>query len=361
MTDAIQDTRNKLAKISKSLDQIDEVSEELRALVQVDSSLPSHAVRQAASIQILRDLFTSEVMAPVMALQNTPLGFKTDRPGGYDTDTVRDVMITAIGRGGQMTLNHTNIIAGNYYATKEQFGTWLDATQGRGNWLVIHGIPQVVRGEKMVKNKQTQQHTKIEGVIGAKITSEIRWLADGEWKSETLTHAIKGDDYATADAYNGKADRKCRAWLFGQITGQRVTDSDAEDAREVNLTPEGPQRGEPSDKFADLERKVAAAKAPEKAPEAPKPAPKAKAPAEPTPAPVTTDAEPDDLDMGEVDVSTVAKLAAIIGVRLSDLAQYCTATGLAPNSLADLTADDRQAMARNRVAVKAAVEAYLAE
>jgi len=295
-TDLIQETRNKLAKLTDKLTAIDEVSAELRQLVEVDQSLPSHAVRQAASLQMLRDLLTPDVMAPVMALMGSTLGFKTDKDSygePYGVDVVRDVMITCAGRGGQMTLNHTNIISGNYYATKWQFGTWLDAKQGRGNWLVIHGLPKIIRGEKMVKNKQTQQYEKKTNVVlGATLASEVRWVDGDAWKSETLTHALKGDDYSTSDAFNGKADRKCRAWLWGQITGKHIGDGDID---ELSVTPNGPEKGEPVTRIQDTSDLTVKATVVE--PAKPTPA-KPKAPAEPKP-PQTPASPPTDSDLAK--------------------------------------------------------------
>lgn len=214
----------------QALAKLDEVAGDLRVLVQGDKKTPSNAVLMAHAVRTLRQLLTPEIMAPIMGLQNSDLGFRTDKPGGYDVDAVRDVTITCFGRGGQMTGNRTNIISARYYPTKEQFLDWLDEKQGRGKYMFLHGVPRVVTGTKMAKDKRTGEYVKkTDVIVGAVLESEVKWLVDGEWKSQTLTHAIKGDEYSPADAFCGKGDRKCGAWLYAQITGERVTDGEVDD------------------------------------------------------------------------------------------------------------------------------------
>jgi hypothetical protein len=213
---------------------------------------------QAEAMQTLRELLTPEVMRPVMALQNNPLGYKTDKREGYDPETVRDVMITALGRGAAMTLNRVNIISGQCYLTKAYFEEHLDNRQGRGRWAFIHGIPKLVRGTKMVKGRDGSYTPLENAVVGAVLSTEVRWQdADGKWLSQTLEHAIKGDDYSTADAFTGKADRKCGAWLLARITGERVPDGDA-DGETINVTPTS--RTESAPAAATLESRLDAAR-----------------------------------------------------------------------------------------------------
>jgi hypothetical protein len=207
-------------------------------MVRADDGSPSHAIRQAAAMSTLRELLTPEVMAPIMALQGTPLGFKTDKDNqdGYGVDVVRDCAIEAIGRGAAMTGNRFNIISSRCYLTKEHMQDALDAAQGRGRWMLVHGVPQTVRGLVTRKDKATGKMVQYEGVIGATVESTVKWIDGDVWKSETLKHAIKGDDYASADSYLGKADRKCGAWLLARVTGERVPEGDAEEVIDVTAS-----------------------------------------------------------------------------------------------------------------------------
>lgn len=73
----------------------------------------------AKSMQRLRVLLTDELMEDVMQLQNTPLGFDTDkRETGYPVKVVRDVAITALLQGFRLVGNEINIIAGRMYPAK---------------------------------------------------------------------------------------------------------------------------------------------------------------------------------------------------------------------------------------------------
>lgn len=237
-TTALTATQAKLAAIEDRFEALDVAGKNLRELVRADDGSPSHAIRQAAAMSTLRELLTPEVMAPIMALQGTPLGFKTDKDsqGGYGVDVVRDCAIEAIGRGAAMTCNRFNIIAARCYLTKEHMQDALDAAQGRGRWMLVHGVPQTVRGVVTRKDKATGKMVQYEGVIGATVESTVKWIDGDDWKSETLRHAIKGDDYASADSYLGKADRKCGAWLLARVTGERVPEGDAEEVIDVTAT-----------------------------------------------------------------------------------------------------------------------------
>lgn len=232
-------TTTALARLAPRLDALDVAAAELHAIVASGKNSPSYAIRQAAAMKALRDMLDDEMLEPICALQNSPVGMRTDRQGGYDAAVVREVAITAMARGGNLTMNRTNIIAGNYYATKEQFGDWLDQRQGRGRWAVVHGVPRAVRGNVTRKDKRTgEPYTKTDVIIGAVVESVVKWQDGDSWREEKLTHAVSGDEYSTADAFLGKADRKCRAWLYGQITGDRVPDGEADD-HAVNITDEG--------------------------------------------------------------------------------------------------------------------------
>jgi hypothetical protein len=233
-----------MARIEPTLEAIDSESVKLRDLFLTKVARPSDSIRQAAAMQSLRELMTGDVMKPIMALQNNALGFKTDKSEGYPESVVRDVAITAMGRGAAMTGNRINIISGQCYLTKEYFAEKLDEHLGSANWQFVHGIPRTQRGVVMRRNKSTNQYEKTDGVVGALLDTEVRWRTSrgDDWQTQTLTHALKGDDYATSDAYLGKADRKCGAWLFAQVSGERAPDGDV---GEINITAVGEDRPAP--------------------------------------------------------------------------------------------------------------------
>lgn len=162
----------------------------------------------AGSIGELRALLTPAVMKPIMALQNTSIGFKTDRPTGYDVDTVRDCVIEATLKGVFPVGNEFNIISSQCYITKEGFGHKLRDIPGLG-YTITPGIPRMV-GE------------------GAIVKIQVEWTYNKKDHSKELELAIRVNKGMGTDAIIGKAVRKARAWLYTTVTGQEVGDGEAD-------------------------------------------------------------------------------------------------------------------------------------
>ena len=74
----------------------------------------------STAIDALDSLLDNEYMKPIMKLQGTALGFRTDkdRNGGYSLEDVKRCLKEAVLKGYQPTNNEFNIIAGNMYPTK---------------------------------------------------------------------------------------------------------------------------------------------------------------------------------------------------------------------------------------------------
>ncbi len=157
----------------------------------------------------LKKLLSSEYMKPIMELQNNRLGFKTDKPAGYDEATVKNCLIEAVLTGVQPFGNQFNIIAGNCYITKEGFGHLLMKFPG----LTYEIIPSLPR----IKEDKTS----------AAIVMKIEWTLNGQSKTRELDIPTKMNAFMGTDAVIGKATRKARAWLFSTITGTEIGDGDA--------------------------------------------------------------------------------------------------------------------------------------
>ena len=77
----------------------------------------------AQALHELRGAIGPDVLAVVRSMENTPLGFRTDRaPGGkampYPDEVLRDCVIQGMLDGLGFSHNQWNIIGGNYYITK---------------------------------------------------------------------------------------------------------------------------------------------------------------------------------------------------------------------------------------------------
>lgn len=171
------------------------------------------AYAMSNAIGELKKLLTEEYMKPIMDLQGSRLGFKTDKDktGGYPMEVVKQCLIDAVLFGLQPTGNQFNIIAGNMYPTKEGTGYILNNMKGL-NYDIVSVI------------KATSPDGK-----SALVEATINWSINGQDKSKVVPIPIKTDAYTGVDAIIGKATRKARAWLISTLTGVEVTDGDVTD------------------------------------------------------------------------------------------------------------------------------------
>jgi hypothetical protein len=161
----------------------------------------------------LMRLLDSAYMKPIMNLQGSRLGFKTDKDdkGGYREEEVKKCLIEAVLTGVQPFGNQFNIIAGNMYVTKEGFGYLLKNTKGL-TYRIIPALPRI-------KDDKT----------GAAVSVTIKWTLNGVDYEQVIDLPIKMNQYMTSDAVIGKATRKARAWLFNTINDCEIADGDAVD------------------------------------------------------------------------------------------------------------------------------------
>lgn len=177
------------------------------------------AYMMAQGIKKLKELLTPEYMEPIMQLQGSRLGFRTDKdiidgkPGpGYSMEVVKMCVIEAVLNGYEVTGNQFNIIAGNMYPTKEGIGSKLNKFAGLKQQIVI-GLPRM-------NNEGTS----------AAVEANIKWSINGQSNEQIVPIPIRVNRMMGLDAVIGKSTRKARAWLLGQITGTEVTDGEVEDA-----------------------------------------------------------------------------------------------------------------------------------
>lgn len=169
----------------------------------------------------LKSLLTKEYMAPIMALQGSKLGFKTDKDkdGGYPESVVKDCVIEAVLTGVNPVGNQFNIIAGNCYITKEGFGFLLSKISGL-SYKIIPQLPRIGGDAK-----------------SAAVVMDITYSIDGITKSEKMDIPIRMNAMMGTDAVIGKATRKARAWLYNTITGSEIADGEAEEIKIVSEKP----------------------------------------------------------------------------------------------------------------------------
>ena len=114
-----------------------QMSEKVKLVLASNVNSIENSLVVANAIGFLRENLTPEIMNPIMALQGSKLGFKTDRDlvknsntgkyekgPGYPLEVVKDCFIEMSLIGLLPTGNMWNVIAGNPYITKEG-GTYL--------------------------------------------------------------------------------------------------------------------------------------------------------------------------------------------------------------------------------------------
>ena len=191
----------------------------------------------ANSIQFLKDNLTDEYMKPIMSMQGSRLGFKTDKDkdGGYPVKVVKECLIDAVLSGVQLYGNQFNIIAGNMYVTKEGYGHLLSKIKGL-KYSIKHGVPRIDASKQF-----------------AIVESTVKWNFNGEQREEKLEFSIKGNAYMSSDAYTGKAERKSRAFIFNQVSDIEVSDGDAEEVEYVVVS-SSTNQAKPSQENLEQER-----------------------------------------------------------------------------------------------------------
>ena len=191
----------------------------------------------ANSIQFLKENLTDEYMKPIMSMQGSRLGFKTDKDkdSGYPIKIVKECLIDAVLSGVNPHGNQFNIIAGNMYVTKEGYGHLLGKIKGL-KYSIKHGVPKIDASKQF-----------------AIVESTVKWSLNGEQREEKLEFSIKGNAYMTADSYTGKSERKSRAFIFNQVSDIEVSDGDAEEVEYVVVSSTANQ-AKPSQENMEQER-----------------------------------------------------------------------------------------------------------
>ena len=171
------------------------------------------AISVARGMARLNSMITDYYMKEIMPLQNTSLGFKTDKPEGYPLAVAKKCLMEAVLWGVQPWGNQFNIIASNMYITGEGFTYLLKKVSGL--WYeIIAGIPKI--GDK-----------------SAEVEMTINWSLNGGTKEQRkLTFVVKVNSYMGADAVIGKAKRKSKCWLFNTLNDVEIVDADADELKQ---------------------------------------------------------------------------------------------------------------------------------
>ena len=184
-----------------------------------------------AAMADLRDALDPKIMASIMKLQNTKLGFRTDLERGYPEPVVRDAVIEATVWGLQCVGNQFNIISGGFYATKEGYTYLLRNMPGLEDMRFIYHPAVISESSTSGTRKDGTPYQKIERE--GKTVVDVSWVYHGVRGMERLEFCIRVNAGMSQDAIMGKAERKAKKWLFERLTDRYMPDGEAEESYEV--------------------------------------------------------------------------------------------------------------------------------
>lgn len=194
--------------------QLDLLAESGLACVDLKAGF-RRAMITAVCVNRLRGALTPLAMQPIMELQNSALGFRTDKEkeGGYSEEVVKDCLIEAVMNGLLPCGNQFNIISRRMYVTKEGFTYLLD--QAGVKYTIDQAVPSGKTG-------------------GAIVETDIRWEYAGEKGEKHLSIPVRVNAGMGADAILGKADRKAKCWLYNNLRHTTLSDGEASEMRVVS-------------------------------------------------------------------------------------------------------------------------------
>jgi hypothetical protein len=189
------------------------------ALAIIDSTTEAEMVKTyglACAVSQMELAMNDDLMKPIMALQGSRLGFRTDKDnaGGYAVPVVRKVVVEALLRGLRLTGNEINIIAGNLYATQEGLERLVSN-------LVDSGTP-VSHKPSLVQ--VSGQRWELEYVL--------TFTKGGKLHTVERTFSGKWTQYSTDDQVTGKARRKALHEAYRMLTGMSLGEGNVD---EINL------------------------------------------------------------------------------------------------------------------------------
>lgn len=184
-----------------------------------------------AAMADLREALDPKIMASIMKLQNTKLGFRTDLERGYPEPVVRDAVIEATVWGLQCVGNQFNIISGGFYATKEGYTYLLRNMPGLEDMRFIYHPAVISESSTSGTRKDGTPYQKIERE--GKTVVDVSWVYHGVRGMERLEFCIRVNAGMSQDAIMGKAERKAKKWLFERLTDRYMPDGEAEESYEV--------------------------------------------------------------------------------------------------------------------------------
>lgn len=219
-------------KNSEKYEDIQRLSQEYKKL-QNGNPFKMMAVK-ANAVKVLKNMLPDDDVKAIKAnLENTAIGFKTDRRDGYPVDIIKNCLVEAFIYGVQWHGNEFNIISSGAYITKDGYKGIMRRDDNFEDFLHKYG-----RVEYDIKNQR------------AHIKCSATWKYAGKNYSLEDEFSVKllvknSTNYTTDDAIIGKAERKLRKKVCEMMYGNSLPDADLADTDySVEIEAEEPQASE---------------------------------------------------------------------------------------------------------------------
>lgn len=238
-----QNGRNKIMT-SKPTKELDVLAGKAQELFATGSNSLTDSLALADALDALRK-GVEPYMPKILALQNTALGFKTDKDPAqndkktgkphvpYDAAVVKECVVQALARGFFVVNNEFNIIAGNFYAAKNGLERKVKHYPGVTDFRENFDVPRTSERGAIVKCSAT-------------------WKRDGIPDKLETEIGIRTNEFQGLDATIGKAARKFYSRILSQLSGQITPEGEVEDAE--------PSKSANSPLLAELKKLAADAK-----------------------------------------------------------------------------------------------------
>ena len=177
-------------------------------LAQTDDFLGS--IIKAQALQELRNGTGPEVLAVIRSMEDTPLGFRTDRADSdkkYSNEVVRDCAIQGMLDGLGFTGDLWNIIGGNYYITK---GGWRKRLSVLGCTQVVAHVEPPLPSE--ISEQSGERSIKFTAPLGARASCE----QNGKQYSVSMTATADSDTRRIVSA-TGRDFASAMANMSGKV------------------------------------------------------------------------------------------------------------------------------------------------
>lgn len=204
---------------NSNLKEVSQVCDEYKlGIVKISSDVEKMALMSKA-INLVKDRLDDNIIKHFKGLENTRLGFKTDKDNGYPISVVRTCLVEALIQGVKPIGNEFNIIGGNFYVTKEGFTGLMSRNPSFSELEIKQELPEYDHPNKRAS---------------VKYSASWKWNG-GEKKTEGIVSIklqyAKGSDYCVTsdDSIYGKAERKIRNRIWNMSTGENLIEGDISD------------------------------------------------------------------------------------------------------------------------------------